>query len=248
MQSMTVTPAREFQELDAVVEKNMTAAESFLRAIKEIHDRKLYKEGGFKSWTEYCEHRRISRVHGMRLVAACKVKDSLKCNPGVTSEKHLREIAKAPEVLRDEVVEEARRIASSEGREPTTRDYTQAVKNATDAKIEALDAIVVARRDADQPEDYVDEEGYPVPEELWDVWRDIPKFLAIVDSIRSSGVMENARALVALGQKHKSPTVIRIGYELERMHGDMVKMALSAKPARVDGDDFSWLSRADLEN
>lgn len=242
-----MTPAIEFQELDAVVERNMTAAESFLRAIKEIHDRKLYKEGGFKSWTQYCEYRRISRVHGLRLVNARKVQESLKCNPGVTSEKHLREIAKAPEELRGLVVQEARKIASSEGREPSTKDYAQAVKSATDAKIEALDAMRVHRHDADQPEDYVDEEGYPVPEELWDVWRDIPQFLAIADGIRSSGVMENARALVALGQKHKSPTVIRIGYELERIHKEMVDMALSAKPARVDGDTLNWLSRADMD-
>jgi hypothetical protein len=89
----------------------------------------------------------------------------------------------------------------------------------------------------------LDEEGYPVPEELWPVWRDIPEFMDVADKIRSSGVMEQARRLVQLGVKHKAPSIIKTGNEIERMHNSIVQLALGCKPARVDGDD--WVTRAE---
>ena len=249
METLTPIPGSEFRALDEVVSRNLQVTLDFLNAIREIHERKLYLDGGFTSWEAYCQSRNVSRVHGLRLVKADKIRKSIegKCNPGVTptSEKHLRVIAKAPEEVRPVVVQEAQKRASDAGREPTTRDYEEAVKSVSRTKAEAVaKPPKVFPRHADQPEDYVDDEGYPVPEYLWDVWRDIPEFLDVVNGIRSSGCLESARKLTALGHKHKSPAVIRIGQQLERLHSEMVSAALSAKPSRVDGDD--WLCSAEL--
>lgn len=251
MQKLTRTPEHEFRELDGVVVKNLSTAVAFLKALAKIHDEKLYKQGGYATWQEYCDARRVSRVHGLRLVKAVQVQKTIegKCNPGVapvTVERHLREIGQAPEPLRPAVVEEAQKRASDEGRDVTARDYREAVQSVTEAATEAPSPVAVYRRDAAQPESYVDEEGYPVPDSLYEVWRDIPAFMEVSTKIRYSGCHEAALDLQKLGAKHRSPAVIQIGNKLEKMHREMWELALTAKPVRVDGEN--WYSKAEIEN
>jgi hypothetical protein len=243
----------EFHELDRKVREHAASALIFCDALMEICTRKLYEVDGFASWLDYCSSRNISVRHAQRLVNAGKIRREIAtCDPGValpTSEKHLRAISAVPEGDRAKVVLEAQKRAANEGRDPVTRDYAEAARTHQTKATAALpkDSVVVPGkvqpRHADQPEEYLDEEGYPVPEELWPVWRDIPEFMDVADKIRSSGVMEQARRLVQLGVKHKAPSIIKTGNEIERMHNSIVQLALGCKPARVDGDD--WVTRAE---
>ena len=247
----------EYLDLDEKVRANHSAAKVFYEALREIHDRRLYESDGFGSWVEYCEARNLSRRHADRLVKGDRVREKIaqhitQMDPGVQvevdlphAEKHLRVLATVPEDKLVEVVSEAQKRAQEKGRPATTKDYRQTRDEVLERARDPMRPVKVARKDAAMPEDYNDEEGYPVPEALWPVWRDIPAFLEVVDDIRSCGLLEHSRRLVALGQKHKAPIVIRIGNEIERLHKQAVELALSAKPARVHGDD--WLTRSELE-
>ena len=261
--TLTTTPQtalallEEFRELDERVRVNHNAAKVFYEALREIHDRRLYESDGFDSWVQYCEARNLSRRHADRLVKGDRVREKIvqhiaEMDPGVPvdlelphAEKHLRVLGTVPEDKLVEVVSEAQKRAQEKGRPATTKDYRQTRDDVLERARDPMRPVKVARKDAAMPEDYNDEEGYPVPEALWPVWRDIPAFLEVVDDIRSCGLLEHSRRLVALGQKHKAPIVIRIGNEIERLHKQAVELALSAKPARVHGDD--WLTRSELE-
>ena len=256
-QELQKASLEEFRDLDERVRVNHSAAKVFYEALREIHDRRLYEADGFNSWVEYCEARNLSRRHADRLVKGDKVREKLvehikQMDPGVQvevdlphAEKHLRVLGTVPEDKLVEVVSGAQKRAQEKGRPATTKDYRQTRDEVLERAKDPMRPVKVARKDAAMPEEYDDEEGYPVPEAMWPVWRDIPAFLEVVDDIRSCGLLEHSRRLVALGQKHKAPVVIRIGNAIEKLHKEAVELALSAKPARVHGDD--WLTRSELE-
>lgn len=248
MGSMIMTPEVEFQELDSVVRKNAEAAAQFYRAFKEIHDRKLYLEGGFKSWKEYCRSRSVSESHSFRIIAARKVQERLEQSTlservVPTSLRKLTEIGKAKPEMQPVVAKLASSRAADEGREPSLDDYKAAIVEAVTEPLNPAGQIkqVVMAKDADQPEEYFDDGGYPVPEDLWVVWRDIPQFHLIADGLRSSGCLELAHKLAALGRKHNSPSVISTAFQIEKMHAEMVRLALSAMPSRVN--DLDWMTK-----
>lgn len=101
-----------------------------------------------------------------------------------------------------------------------------------------------ARHDADQPEEFLDEDGNDVPKHLWPVWRDVPVFYTIADQVRSCGLPQIAEQLRLLGEVHDSPIVIDAAAELIGLHSQAVTLVLGCKPAIVTAS--GWLTKGEV--
>lgn len=261
-----LTPLERYQVLDARVRAGVKIVVDVAEALWEIREGRLYCQANFVTFEDYVKSIGVSIHTARKLLTVRSSQESIRKTPGgedldtlPASAKHVAAINKAPVELRPAVIQEATNVARQENREPTTRDYEAAVKRVVPVPHTVIEGkpepfsqtppVVVgkvARKDAKQPEEYIDERGFPVPDELWPVWRAIPDFLQVADNIRSCGISEEISALRELGRKHGAPSILKIAKEIERLHRDMVELALDAKPAIVEGE--TWLCRGEMDD
>jgi hypothetical protein len=256
-----LTPLERYQVLDARVRSGVKTVVDVAEALWEIREGRLHTQANFSTFEDYVQSIGINIHTARKLLTVRSSQESIRKTPGgeeldtlPSSAKHVAAINKAPAELRPAVIQEAAKVAKQEKRSPTTRDYEAAVKRVvpvphTVIEGEPTPPVVqgkVARKDARQPEEYLDERGFPVPRELWPVWRAIPDFLKVADNIRSCGISEEVSALRELGRKHGAPSIIKIAKEIERLHREIVELALDAKPAIVEGE--TWLCRGEMDD
>jgi hypothetical protein len=144
------------------------------------------------------------------------------------------ELAKVPAEKQAEVWEE---VTSTDAK-PTAKKIKATVEQKKPPK------AIVAKHDADQPEEYLDEDGNEVPKHLWPVWRDIPAFYAIADDVRSCGLLELAGRLEQLGVTHDSPIVVDAAKDIQEYHKHALELVLGCKPAIVTAS--GWLTKAEV--
>ena len=122
-------------ELENSIKAGMELMESTGRqvgqALMTVRDDKLYGFAGFETFAEYCDKRwGIGRNYAHKLMKAEETHRRL-CTAVHTEqvpekERHLREIAQAPEEIQPDIVERGQEIAAIAEREPTAEDYKQA--------------------------------------------------------------------------------------------------------------------------
>jgi len=101
---LTESERRRLADCEARLERFGAAWLEAAEALREIRDRKLYRER-YGSFEAYCEDRSFSRRHGYRLVTAAEVRGrilpSIECDPmghiaAPSSERQLRELGRLP--------------------------------------------------------------------------------------------------------------------------------------------------------
>jgi len=103
------------------------------KGLLEINEKQLFKLT-HETFNKYCQDRwgfRKSRAYQLIEAEKTKVRLSTIVEKVPAKESHLREIAKAPETEQAEIVAEVQEQCQAENREPTAKDYKQAVEQVT---------------------------------------------------------------------------------------------------------------------
>ena len=120
-----------FKRLDKIVRRGVAAFEVAGEALLQIHDGKLWRAGGLKSWEEYCRQvAGMSRVHANRIVQASECWRQLKTEPIGTvppvAESQIRPLLRLADTpLRVEAWKSA--VEKAKGGSPTAIEVTEAV-------------------------------------------------------------------------------------------------------------------------
>ncbi|MCA9179629.1 MAG: hypothetical protein KDB14_34475 [Planctomycetales bacterium] len=133
---LTATDKADFKRLDGVVQRGMKHFVEVGLALKEIRDRRLYRDS-HKTFEAYVQQtHNIERAHAYRLIKGAEVVQEMSPtgdkNP---NEAQARELAKAGELAGD-AWEIAQDKAAKDGREVTATDVREAV-DAINAEVEA---------------------------------------------------------------------------------------------------------------
>ena len=137
----------EFRRLEKVIDDGKKTFIEVGSALKQIRDDKLHLEthGNF---AEYVEQRfGFKKTHAYQLIASADTAESVRnCGhflPSLT-ESQAREIAKAPEEKKEEVVSRAAEIAEETGKPPTAQTFKQAREEvcADEKSIEPADEVM----------------------------------------------------------------------------------------------------------
>ena len=91
---------RSLPELEAVIERGLTTFVEVGTALKEIRDRRLYRDS-HNTFDTYCRERwRLSRAHAYRLIEAAEIGSQLSPmgdTPPPTNERQVRDLARIPD-------------------------------------------------------------------------------------------------------------------------------------------------------
>lgn len=204
-------------------------------ALREIRESELYKIE-HASFEDYVVSRwGFSVRRAQQLITAASVTVNL-IEDGATKLPNARqaeELAKVPAEQQADVWKEV----TTTNAKPTAKKIKATVEQKQPKQ-------QVARHDADQPEEYLDEDGNEVPKHLWPVWRDIPAFYAIADDVRSCGLLKAAERLEQLGVTHDSPLVVDAAKDIQEYHRQALELVLGCKPAIVTPS--GWLTKAEV--
>jgi protein gp37 len=128
---VTAQKIADFKRLDRIVRKNVAAFEDAGEALLQIHNGKLWRAGGFKTWEEYCRQvAGMSRVHANRTLRASECWRELKTEPiGTVSpvaESQIRPLLRLADTpQRVEAWKSA--VKKANGGSPTAVEVTEAV-------------------------------------------------------------------------------------------------------------------------
>ncbi len=80
--NISLSDQEELQKLEHIIDENLAAFYEVGKALKTIHDKKLYKLLGYSRFEDYCVERwDLHQGHARRLEAASSVVDNLKSDP-----------------------------------------------------------------------------------------------------------------------------------------------------------------------
>jgi hypothetical protein len=255
-------PSRErFAELEEIIERNI---KSFIEAGNAIWE---IRESGYylithKSFEGYCGERwGFGRSYAYRLIQSAKVTERITTGPQVaekvlpvgdtplpTTERQVRELAKAPEDEQAEVWQEVIETTAK----PTAAAVKAVIekrktkKNSTVSDVESLpNGGKVYRHDAPMPEWYMDDNRVAVPKELYPVWRRKWEYARLSQELPS---FELSAAIKELGQSlDHEPTVAfadALYARLMAMCADIRQSVSNLKPSVVI--DGKWYSRLEM--
>jgi hypothetical protein len=101
---MTLMKEATLEQLEVVIEKGINSFIETGNALREIRDRRLYREQGFATFEDYCRERwKMSRIHAHRMIAAAGVVEMLPVGNIPISERQARELAPLPPEQQREV-------------------------------------------------------------------------------------------------------------------------------------------------
>lgn len=168
-----------FKELDKIVKKSFAEAAI---ALREIRDEKLYLDGGFDSFKEYCKHIGTTYLKGYRLIEAGKISEVI---PEVTNVSVGMAISKIPPRKRQEVVAEA--LKQNEG-----KLTAKAVENA--AKVIPARKPPVVRPVTKLKNEEKDKSGILIPSEVLPLWNRRDELQHLITSLhRIAKTIEEAQ-------------------------------------------------------
>lgn len=168
-----------FKELDKVVRKSFLEA---AEALREIRDEKLYLDGGFDSFKEYCEHIGTTYLQGYRLIEAGKIAAVI---PEVTNIATAQAVAKIPPRKRQEVVKEA--LKENDGK--LTAKAVQIAARAVPARKTTPVRTATVMKHAE-----VDKDGIPIPSEVMELWNRRDELQSLITSLqRIAKIVEDAQ-------------------------------------------------------
>lgn len=155
-------------------------------ALIEIRDQKLYREE-FDTFDNYCDSvLKITRQRAYQLIEATEVKEGLpaKAAAQITNESQARVLSSVPEEHRAQVVAEA----SKEGKVTAAGLKAAAEKMSTivdtDQTIESGKSKTVKQKEPD-----LDQTGYPIPEQILEIWnltnKELKEYTQQISKVRS---------------------------------------------------------------
>lgn len=123
---------RQLAKCETVIEKGKKAFLDVGNALSEIREGRLYRNA-FKTFEAYCDEvHGFSKPRAYQFIEAAEVAVCLSTivdeSEVPKKESQLREVAKAPKEKRVDVVQKANERAWSEDREPTAKDFKEAVE------------------------------------------------------------------------------------------------------------------------
>ena len=128
-----VTPEEksEFKRLDKIVRRGVEAFADAGEALQKIHERKLWRAEGYKTWDDYCRSvAGMSRVHAHRLVQASKCLADMKTLPIGNvlplAESQVRPLLKLPEP-KQRAKAWTTAVEKAEGNQPTAVEVSEVV-------------------------------------------------------------------------------------------------------------------------
>ena len=128
---VTAEEKADFKRLDKIVRKGVAAFEETGEALLKIHNGKLWRAGGLKSWEEYCRQvAGMSRVHANRILQASECWRELKAEPiGTVSpvaESQVRPLLRLADTTQ-RVAAWKSAVEKAKGGSPTAVEVTEAV-------------------------------------------------------------------------------------------------------------------------
>ena len=186
LSKFTALDRSDFRRFEKQIDGGINSVGAALTAIRQ---RKLYLLAGSSSFDAYCKDRwAFGKSYANRLITAEDTKARLSSvpmgtNTVPTKERHLREIARAPDDKLAEVVEKAQAVAANEARDVTAQDYADQVDK------------VLVEPDPDPEEIYEDVEP-PDPEPVHDWKLDLKAAKKHADALQ--------RAIDDLNRVHQS--------------------------------------------
>lgn len=126
---ITTSEANRLCELERIIQKGKDTFVEVGTALSEIRDSRIYR-ATFKTFEEYCQNRwDFSRQYVNKIISAAEVVSKMETTVSKpTSERQVRELAKAPEEDRPAAWERAQEIAKEEGKQkPAARHVEAAV-------------------------------------------------------------------------------------------------------------------------
>jgi len=125
---LSASERKEWASLREEVSVHQDAACSFIEALTEIRDKRLYREE-YKTFEAYVNRElSLSKTHVNRMIQQHEVEQDLTPTGVKLPERHARELVKAPKEKRQEAANKAQKKAAAEGRKPKANDYKKAVK------------------------------------------------------------------------------------------------------------------------
>lgn len=171
---MSAIQKKRFKQLDGLVKKSFAEA---AEALREIRDDKLFLDGGFKSFKEYCEHIELSYLQGYRMIESGKIAKEF---PEVKNTATGLALSKVPPPRRREVVEKA----LNENGGTLSVPAIQRASSPIPARKPAPRTEPVKMKNAE-----MDKTGTPIPSEsltLWNRRDEIQHLLTSVSRIKSA--------------------------------------------------------------
>lgn len=129
--TLTATETKRLSTLETTIADDLQRFVRVGQALREIRDGRLYR-AKFASFEDYVHARwGFERQHAYRLITATQVHENVAPvmeEVGLpATERHFREIARAPAELQPEVIRVTAQRARAEGRSPTSQDYADVV-------------------------------------------------------------------------------------------------------------------------
>ena len=155
------TQRRTLAELEEIVQTGLATYQAVGAALDEIHERKLYRELGFKNFRTYLKERwGISRAHGYRLISAAKVAQECLQN-GDTPPKNEFNARKAPKEKRAKREPKAKQIEIPDDLEPDTEfEKFKSLVSVWQAEFAQNDYLALVGQVAAHVDDILSEAGY----------------------------------------------------------------------------------------
>lgn len=134
----------ELEKCESIIEQGIQTFVNVGSALATIRDERLYR-AKCKNFEQYCDERfGFSRRTAYHYIEASEVvhncAQKIDASDMPKKESQLREVARAPEEKQPEVVQRANERAWAEGRDPTAKDFKEAVQELVDSEPELLDA------------------------------------------------------------------------------------------------------------
>jgi hypothetical protein len=142
----------QLSRLESVIASGLETFLDVGNALRKIRDERLYRDG-YQSFEAYAKERwGWGKAYAYRMIQAAQVDENLSpigdSRSKPKNESQYREVGKAPAELQAAVVEAAAAKAAEENREPTAKDFKQAVADVVYEDVEPDDELP----DDDPPE------------------------------------------------------------------------------------------------
>lgn len=168
-----------FKELDKVVKKSFAEA---AEALREIRDDKLYLDGGFKNFKEYCEQVGTTYLQAYRTIEAGKIAEEI---PEVTNTAVGMAVSKIPPRKRQEVVQEA--LKQNDGK--LTAKAVQIAARAVPEHKAPVTRPATKMKHAE-----ADKNGTPIPSEVLPLWNRRDELQSLITGLqRTAKIIEDAQ-------------------------------------------------------
>lgn len=150
MNALTVSEVEHLEKLEKVVQRGKKAFLQVGNALKEIRDAKLYRST-HGTFAKYVEQRfGFKRHNAMLLIQAAEVVENVDHGQQITSERHAREVAKAPPEKQQAVVDRAQEIAEQQDKPPTAATFREARKQVL-LDVDGEEVLPLAQPSPDKP-------------------------------------------------------------------------------------------------